>query len=121
MSFSGLDSEKIKFSIVDEIVDNNGDNIIIEVNFSKEFFNRYLNKFRNNLIINFMDDIAITRREAEVLHCIAQGKNNTEIADCLNVSVHTAKAHVQNILRKLLVDDRTAAVVEAIRRGLIRF
>jgi len=121
MSFSDLDAEKIKFSIVDEIVDTSGKNVIVEVNFSKEFFSRYLNSLRKSLLVNFIHETTITKREIEVLKCMSEGKDNNEIANCLNVSVHTAKMHIQNIFRKLSVCDRTAAVVEAIRLGLIKF
>jgi DNA-binding NarL/FixJ family response regulator len=61
----------------------------------------------------------LTEREREVLEKLVEGKSNREIADELCVTLHTAKAHVCNILQKLAVDDRTTAAVKAIRDGLI--
>lgn len=62
----------------------------------------------------------LTKREIEVLICLATGKNNREIADELIVSVHTVKAHVSNILEKLEVDCRVMAAVKAFKLGLIQ-
>lgn len=63
--------------------------------------------------------IKLTERENEVLKLLVQGKSNTEIAQELIVSVHTAKAHVCSILQKLCVDDRVQAAVKAIKEGLV--
>ncbi|MBR2526105.1 response regulator transcription factor, partial [bacterium] len=46
-------------------------------------------------------------------------KSNYEIAQILTISEHTAKAHVCNIIQKLVVDDRTQAAVKALREGLV--
>lgn len=61
----------------------------------------------------------LTERELEVLKLMVEGKSNTEIAKELIISVHTAKAHVCNILQKLSVHDRVQAAVKAIKEGLI--
>ena len=63
-------------------------------------------------------DIALTQREMQVLRHVALGLSNKEIAQSLTISVETVKEHVQNILRKLAVSDRTQAAVWAVRRGL---
>ncbi len=63
--------------------------------------------------------VQLTDREIEVLKLLVQGKSNTEIADELIVSVHTAKAHVCSILQKLCVDDRVQAAVKAVREHLV--
>jgi DNA-binding NarL/FixJ family response regulator len=63
-------------------------------------------------------DIPLTDREQQVLRHIALGLSNKEIASSLQISVETVKEHVQNILRKLSVPDRTAAAVWAIREGM---
>jgi DNA-binding NarL/FixJ family response regulator len=65
-------------------------------------------------------DIPLTDREREVLELMAQGKENAEIADALVIAERTVKFHVGNIYAKLGVTSRTAAVVEAIRRGWVR-
>ncbi len=60
----------------------------------------------------------ITPREAEVLRLLAQGRTNPQIAQDLAVSRGTVKIHVQNIIAKLGVSDRTQAAVRAIELGL---
>jgi DNA-binding NarL/FixJ family response regulator len=62
----------------------------------------------------------LTEREREVLEKLVEGKSNREIADDLGITLHTAKAHVCNILQKLAVDDRTTAAVKAVRDGLLQ-
>lgn len=63
----------------------------------------------------------LTDRERQVLEHVIMGKSNTEIAHELLISVHTAKAHVCSILRKLSVDDRVQAAVKAVKESLIDF
>lgn len=61
----------------------------------------------------------LTEREYEVLKLVVDGKSNYEIAQILKISEHTSKAHVCNIIQKLVVDDRTQAAVKAIKEGLV--
>ena len=61
----------------------------------------------------------ITPRETEVLGLLAEGLANKEIAARLGFSTHTAKFHVESILRKLSAANRAEAVKEGIRQGLI--
>jgi DNA-binding NarL/FixJ family response regulator len=61
----------------------------------------------------------LSARELEVLRLIAEGCTNQEIAEKLILSPTTVKTHVQNILQKLGVSDRTQAAVYAVRCGLI--
>lgn len=61
----------------------------------------------------------LTAREYEVLKLVVDGKSNLQIANELNISEHTSKAHVCNIIQKLVVDDRTQAAVKAIREGIV--
>lgn len=61
----------------------------------------------------------LTPREVEVLHKLARGLANKEIADALAISEHTVKGHLKNILAKLRAADRTEAVTTAILRGII--
>jgi len=65
------------------------------------------------------DDVPLTNRESQVLRHVALGLSNKEIGQSLHISVETVKEHVQNILRKLSVTDRTQAAVWAVRRGLV--
>jgi DNA-binding NarL/FixJ family response regulator len=64
-------------------------------------------------------DNPLSAREREVLTHIAEGKSNRQIAETLNISVSTVKAHVQEILLKLAATDRTQAAVKALRQGLL--
>ena len=61
----------------------------------------------------------LTEREYEVLKLVVDGKSNNDIANLLSISEHTAKAHVCNIIQKLVVDDRTQAAVKALKEGLV--
>ena len=62
----------------------------------------------------------LSPREIEVLELVAGGRTNKEIAVKLDISNQTVKNHISSILRKLAVNDRTQAVVYAMRRGWIK-
>ncbi|OCA88263.1 DNA-binding response regulator [Bacillus sp. FJAT-27225] len=61
----------------------------------------------------------LTRRECEVLQMLADGKSNRGIGEALYISEKTVKNHVSNILQKMNVNDRTQAVVVAIKNGWV--
>ncbi|WP_100332379.1 response regulator [Bacillus xiapuensis] len=61
----------------------------------------------------------LTRRECEVLQLLADGKSNRGIGEALYISEKTVKNHVSNILQKMNVNDRTQAVVTAIKKGWV--
>lgn len=61
----------------------------------------------------------LSPRELEVLTLLGQGQSNKEIADHVDISVHTVKHHVTNIREKLGAADRTQAVVIAFKRGIL--
>lgn len=61
----------------------------------------------------------LTSREMEVLKLIVQGQSNKEIGASLKISEATVKSHINNILSKLGVTDRTQAVTTALQRGLV--
>ncbi len=63
---------------------------------------------------------ALSAREAEVLKLLVEGMTNRDIGAHLYITEDTAKKHVQNIICKLQVSDRTQAAVKAIRLGLVR-
>src|SRR5260370_37422159 len=62
----------------------------------------------------------LSSREVEILDYIARGNRNKEIAKSLKISDQTVKNHITSILKKLSVNDRTAAVVHALRHGWIK-
>jgi DNA-binding NarL/FixJ family response regulator len=64
-------------------------------------------------------DVPLTKRENEVLKQLAFGLTNKEIAQSLGISYETVKEHVQHILRKIGVSDRTQAAVWAVRKNLV--
>ena len=64
-------------------------------------------------------EVPLTQRESEVLRQLAYGLTNKEIALALHISYETVKEHVQHILRKIGVSDRTQAAVWAVRKGLV--
>lgn len=62
----------------------------------------------------------LTERERQVVQLLSEGLSNKLIADRLGISDHTAKFHVNGVMMKLGASTRTEAVVEGMRRGLIR-
>ncbi len=72
-----------------------------------------------NRLAERMNRTELTARELEVLKLIAQGKSNKIIASDLSISEGTVKIHVNNILSKLGVSDRTHAATFALQRGII--
>jgi two-component system NarL family response regulator len=71
------------------------------------------------LVERTMAGPGLTAREVEVLGAMATGKTNKEIASQFFITEGTVKSHVNNILDKLGVRDRTEAVMEALRRGIL--
>ncbi|GGF91603.1 response regulator transcription factor [Paenibacillus abyssi] len=65
------------------------------------------------------DNNPLTRREAEVLRLMAEGKSNKLIGEFLYISEKTVKNHVSSILQKMEVDDRTQAVINSIKNGWV--
>jgi len=63
----------------------------------------------------------LTGRETEVLHQIVAGKSNKEIASVLFISEATVKTHINSLLGKLGVTDRTQAATTALQRGIVHF
>jgi DNA-binding NarL/FixJ family response regulator len=62
----------------------------------------------------------LSDREMEVLNCVVGGMSNKEIAALLGISHQTVKNHITSILRKFNVEDRTQAVVYALKRGWVK-
>ena len=69
--------------------------------------------------LNVDVEVPLTQRESEVLQQMTLGLTNKEIALVLGISYETVKEHVQHVLRKVGVADRTQAAVWAVRSGLV--
>lgn len=61
----------------------------------------------------------LTDRELEIIRLVVRGMSNKDIANCMQISPHTAKFHVSNIARKLGVSRRTEVAVKAVQEGLV--
>jgi DNA-binding NarL/FixJ family response regulator len=61
----------------------------------------------------------LTRRELEILRLVAQGLSDKEAASTLGLSEHTVHRHISNVLNKLDVPSRTAAVAQAMQHRLL--
>lgn len=70
-------------------------------------------------LAQFTPRVALTERELEVLRLMGKGHRNKDIAEAIGRTEATVKVHVQHILEKLDVADRTEAVTVALRRGII--
>ena len=119
MNNQTLINQNIKLTVIDSNKDLNGNDIFVEVIINEAIIQKYLLSSLTDNSYCKNNNINLTPRELEVMKLVALGKTNTEIAKELIVSVHTAKAHVCNILAKLNAKDRTKAVVYAIKYGLL--
>ena len=92
------------------------DECLMEIFIKKSCLNNIIQSDKNEF---YVPEEILSSREIEVLKFLSAGFNNHQIAKELNISVHTAKAHIHNIFEKLSVTDRTNAVVKAIQHRLI--
>jgi two-component system NarL family response regulator len=70
-------------------------------------------------LVQRMSNPELSERELEVLRLMAQGMSNSDIATALTLGESTVKSHVNRILSKLGVSDRTQAVIIAVKRGIV--
>jgi DNA-binding NarL/FixJ family response regulator len=80
---------------------------------------RYIPRRISARLANRMLRADLTGRELSILELLADGSTNKEIAGSLNISDNTVRHHVNNIMDKLKVSDRTEAVATAIRNGIL--
>lgn len=101
-----------------------GEYLINENVLSRPFVaSKVLDQFRELATLDEAADTVfspLTPREVEILDCVARGNSNKEIARLLSISDQTVKNHITSILKKLSVNDRTAAVVHALKKGWIK-
>ena len=117
MYISDLKQENIKLTVIDDEKTQN--DIYFEVIVNRNFLNTiflFLLMYKNSIP---KLDKNLTPREIETLEHLEEGEGNSDIAKCMNVSIHTVKINIKSIFQKLCVNDRTAAVVQAIRHGII--
>jgi len=70
-------------------------------------------------LAEFTPRVDLTEREVEVLHFVAKGLRNKEIARVIGRTEGTVKVHLKHVMAKLGVDDRTEAVTLGLQRGII--
>jgi two-component system, NarL family, response regulator len=70
-------------------------------------------------LVQRMSNPVLSDRELDVLRLMAQGMSNLDIGTALNISESTVKSHVNRILSKLGVNDRTQAVIVSVKRGIV--
>ncbi|MEG3959671.1 response regulator transcription factor [Microcoleus sp. herbarium2] len=70
-------------------------------------------------LVQRMSNPELSHRELEVLRLMGQGMSNSDIATALTIGESTVKSHVNRILSKLGVSDRTQAVIIAVKRGIV--
>ena len=105
---------------------SNGEYLIQDDVLTKpQLASRVLNSFRQFTVEEESEEAKdlyspLSSREVEILDYIARGNSNKEIAKSLKISDQTVKNHITSILKKLSVNDRTAAVVHALRHGWIK-
>ncbi len=119
MQLFNLNGKNIKVTLIDSDLTDGANNYFFEIIVNK---NKLKDMLVNLLLLQdktVVDNFSLTRREKQVLKFLSLGKNNAEIAESMHVSVHTAKVHIHNIFSKLSVQDRTEAVVKAIKYKLI--
>lgn len=102
-----------------------GKYVVAEQVFSREELDSWINKQVENSNHRSYSDPGtpfhpLSKREMEVLSCVVRGMSNKEIALLLGISHQTVKNHVTAILRKFGVEDRTQAVVYALKRGWVQ-
>ena len=69
---------------------------------------------------SFDNNVQLSERESEILKLIAKGLKRAEVAKQLNISLNTVAAHLKTVYRKLNINNRAEATMEAFRRGLIK-
>ncbi len=84
------------------------------------FYGVFENRFLHQSPLFLTPENPLTPREKDCLKWVAQGKSNGDIAESLNVSVRTAKFHVENAMKKIDAKTRAEAVAIALTRGLIQ-
>jgi DNA-binding CsgD family transcriptional regulator len=86
-----------------------------ELWYSRKAVSLYLKQTASRSLVQPNENTPLTSREKEILRLLVAGKSNTEIADKLNISIHTVKTHIYNLYKKIDVPNRLQAVLWAAR------
>ena len=94
-------------------------NGIIEINDTKSKIISKMNEFAQSEVAKNTDDVELSKRETDVLVAVAKGMMNKEIADQMNISIHTVISHRKNITRKTGIKSVSGLTVYALLNNLI--
>ena len=94
-------------------------NGVIEINDTKQIIIGKLNEFVQSETPKRNDDVELSKRETDVLVAVAKGMMNKEIADQMNISIHTVISHHKNITRKIGIKSVSGLTVYALLNNLI--
>jgi DNA-binding NarL/FixJ family response regulator len=116
--YSGIRWIGIIYSFVDNSILKLFDNVFpITEDVSKIIW--IINKTCNNKSFDNLKDEHLTERETDVLKWLAKGLSNKEIADKLNISIHTVNTHRKNIMCKICIHSLAGLTIYAVSKGII--
>ena len=92
---------------------------VIEINDTRSKIISKMNEFAQNETTKNADDVELSKRETDVLVAVAKGMMNKEIADQMNISIHTVISHRKNITRKTGIKSVSGLTVYALLNNLI--
>ena len=92
---------------------------VIEINDTKSKIVSKMNEFAQSEATKSTDDVELSKRETDVLVAVAKGMMNKEIADQMNISIHTVISHRKNITRKTGIKSVSGLTVYALLNNLI--
>ena len=92
---------------------------VIEINDTKSKIISKMNEFAQSEATKSTDDVELSKRETDVLVAVAKGMMNKEIADQMNISIHTVISHRKNITRKTGIKSVSGLTVYALLNNLI--
>ena len=92
---------------------------VIEINDTRSKIISKMNEFAQNETTKNTDDVELSKRETDVLVAVAKGMMNKEIADQMNISIHTVISHRKNITRKTGIKSVSGLTVYALLNNLI--
>ena len=92
---------------------------VIEINDTRSKIINKMNEFAQSEITKNTDDVELSKRETDVLIAVAKGMMNKEIADQMNISIHTVISHRKNITRKTGIKSVSGLTVYALLNNLI--